>query len=198
MSSYLYLAHHGIKGQRWGVRRYQNPDGTLTIEGRKRYNRETGEYEEGKTIYGMTKSKDNPYSARKTASIHNARTNLDRRVAEYDAQRWKNFANGKSDSISSRAKGVKARWAAERYLSVTGDKAYKDYNRDILIGGLLAGPIGAVIYSNVTGTGKKYTDRLGEVMDRSSRYVNSEATESGRKFLEQSMPEEIKRRPDWY
>ena len=31
-----YLAHHGIKGQKWGVRRYQNPDGTLTAEGRKR------------------------------------------------------------------------------------------------------------------------------------------------------------------
>ena len=28
-----YLAHHGIKGQRWGVRRYQNPDGTLTPDG---------------------------------------------------------------------------------------------------------------------------------------------------------------------
>ena len=28
------LAHHGIKGQKWGVRRYQNPDGTLTSEGR--------------------------------------------------------------------------------------------------------------------------------------------------------------------
>lgn len=32
-----YLAHHGVKGQRWGFRRYQNPDGTLTDEGRKRY-----------------------------------------------------------------------------------------------------------------------------------------------------------------
>lgn len=31
------LQHHGIKGQRWGVRRYQNPDGTLTAEGRQRY-----------------------------------------------------------------------------------------------------------------------------------------------------------------
>lgn len=32
-----YLAHHGIKGQRWGVRRFQNPDGSLTPEGRARY-----------------------------------------------------------------------------------------------------------------------------------------------------------------
>jgi len=32
-----YLAHHGILGQKWGVRRFQNRDGTLTAEGRARY-----------------------------------------------------------------------------------------------------------------------------------------------------------------
>lgn len=31
------IYHHGIKGQRWGIRRYQNEDGTLTPEGRKKY-----------------------------------------------------------------------------------------------------------------------------------------------------------------
>ena len=31
------LYHHGVKGQKWGIRRYQNDDGTLTLEGRKRY-----------------------------------------------------------------------------------------------------------------------------------------------------------------
>lgn len=30
-----YLQHHGVQGQKWGVRRYQNPDGSLTAEGRK-------------------------------------------------------------------------------------------------------------------------------------------------------------------
>ena len=35
-----YLSHHGILGQKWGVRRYQNYDGTLTDAGRDRnYNR---------------------------------------------------------------------------------------------------------------------------------------------------------------
>lgn len=34
-----YLAHHGIKGQKWGVRRFELYDGTLTPEGKKRYNR---------------------------------------------------------------------------------------------------------------------------------------------------------------
>ena len=33
-----YLAHHGIKGQRWGIRRFQNEDGSLTEEGKKHYN----------------------------------------------------------------------------------------------------------------------------------------------------------------
>lgn len=31
------LAHHGIKGMKWGIRRYQNPDGTYTNAGKKRY-----------------------------------------------------------------------------------------------------------------------------------------------------------------
>ena len=32
-----YLAHHGTKGQRWGVRRFQNSDGSLTAAGKRRY-----------------------------------------------------------------------------------------------------------------------------------------------------------------
>lgn len=32
-----YLMHHGVKGQKWGVRRWQNEDGSLTPEGIKKY-----------------------------------------------------------------------------------------------------------------------------------------------------------------
>ena len=31
------LYHHGIKGQKWGIRRYQNEDGSLTPEGKAKY-----------------------------------------------------------------------------------------------------------------------------------------------------------------
>ena len=36
------LYHHGVKGQRWGFRRYQNADGTLTKAGISKYNRKVG------------------------------------------------------------------------------------------------------------------------------------------------------------
>ena len=39
----MELYHHGIKGQRWGVRRYQNADGSLTAAGQKRYDRDVAE-----------------------------------------------------------------------------------------------------------------------------------------------------------
>lgn len=34
------LEHYGLKGQKWGIRKYQNKDGTYTEAGKKRYNRE--------------------------------------------------------------------------------------------------------------------------------------------------------------
>jgi len=47
-----YLAHFGIFGMKWGVRRYQNKDGSLTPEGKARYQNKDGSLnDEGKKLY---------------------------------------------------------------------------------------------------------------------------------------------------
>lgn len=72
------LYHYGIKGQKWGRRRYQNPDGSLTPEGKKRYDenptgpgdveaakqkmkaaRHTPEYKDAKLAYKIVKKNYN-------------------------------------------------------------------------------------------------------------------------------------------
>lgn len=45
------LYHHGVEGMKWGIRRYQNEDGTLTPEGRKHY----GYDDNPKTMLGTMK-----------------------------------------------------------------------------------------------------------------------------------------------
>lgn len=44
------LQHHGVRGMKWGVRRYQNSDGTLTEAGKKRYAKELAKVEAEKKI----------------------------------------------------------------------------------------------------------------------------------------------------
>ena len=51
------LYHHGIKGQKWGVRRFQNKDGSLTAAGRKRYDDDSGPREKKQKEYKIPKNK---------------------------------------------------------------------------------------------------------------------------------------------
>lgn len=54
-----FLAHHGILGQKWGVRRYQNRDGTLTPKGKARLQKY--QYEQTNLLKTMSDKKFNQY-----------------------------------------------------------------------------------------------------------------------------------------
>lgn len=44
------LCHHGILGQKWGIRRFQNKDGSLTNAGKRRYEEYSDDYKVSRDI----------------------------------------------------------------------------------------------------------------------------------------------------
>lgn len=48
--SELYLAHHGILGQKWGIRRFQKEDGSLTSAGKRRYDVSTDQLTKSRNL----------------------------------------------------------------------------------------------------------------------------------------------------
>lgn len=108
------LYHSGIKGQRWGVRRYQNPDGSLTPEGRKRYRN------------ALTKRKNLESRATMSAMIYVDR----KRRLEKQALKYKNLKEQGRDTTRAKAKLENAR-KAEKYWRSHSAEAREELEKHV-------------------------------------------------------------------
>lgn len=102
------LQHYGIRGQRWGVRRYQNSDGSLTAAGRKRYNQEMEKLEAREKVL-----KNKQRTANKIAKLDAKKKELDEKQREikemegrHKRQAREEFA-AKFDKVKDAAEKVK-------------------------------------------------------------------------------------------
>lgn len=89
------LEHHGILGMKWGVRRYQNKDGSLTPAGRKRYGDDGQPYKQAldqatKNVQSQFTSPNNHYNFKPVELMtdqelrdHLNRLDVERRYKEY-------------------------------------------------------------------------------------------------------------------
>ena len=107
-----YLAHHGIKGQRHGIRRFQNYDGSLTAAGKLRYSVGNGEKSISKKV--------DPKSAAK----------LKKRQIKEDAklERLKIKESAKNEKRKEKLEKKKSHISNKEYVKTLSDEELKAIN----------------------------------------------------------------------
>lgn len=124
-----YLAHHGTKGMKWGIRRYQNPDGSLTDAGRKRYG-DDGDPSKSKKSFGekrAAKKKAKEAEAKKQSRLEAMRKGREEKQkrAEEEAKQQAATEAKKKAVLESRS----AKTLYENANLFTNDELHAAYQR---------------------------------------------------------------------
>lgn len=113
-----YLQHHGIKGMKWGVRRFQNEDGSLTPAGKRRYSRaELKDIRNEKREY-LHKAYEQNADYKKARQLENQ---------AYELARKYNFDS--DDGGGGRTKADQA--AGRKYMQLWNDIAILEDNAEV-------------------------------------------------------------------
>lgn len=129
-----YLVHHGILGQRWGIRRYQNPDGTLTAEGKRRQRVQDKQYREKalKKVdkyynknyhygpYGLRKQLGIETLNKKIAEEQDASAKRDMKIALKYKERLRDLERQKVNSLKHKGIAREQKIAGEAYIKAVG------------------------------------------------------------------------------
>ena len=83
LSPQEYLMHYGVKGMKWGVRRYQNYDGSYTRKGLERYRKAESDYETAKSKADETRA------AYKSGQATRQRSRMPRALLRPRSVKWK-------------------------------------------------------------------------------------------------------------
>lgn len=92
-----YLAHFGIKGMRWGIRRFQNPDGTLTLSGRRRYGVKP---KVGESLSKRDKQRASKYRKEGTPVYYKRRFNKQKVVRRREAEKLDSIRRSNPKNLS--------------------------------------------------------------------------------------------------
>ena len=120
------LMHYGIKGQKWGVRRYQNKDGSLTAAGKNRYDTLTSAADKAKRFSDMAR-KDSERFNKKAEDAKSAQIS-DSQYKKAMRELFGNYAND-AKYVETEAKNMgyyNSRQMAKEHLGI-GKEGYEVY-----------------------------------------------------------------------